>query len=161
MKIVLFLLSFFVTGETTLSLYNNNMGKFCLFSEVNGIVLNNGIPVQNAIVQRKYYWVWKNRMSEDITKTNEKGEFYFPEVFGKSFMGYILPHEPCIDQEITVISGEAIYIAWYHTKQTYMVNGELGEYSDAGTYTPKVIYLHCELTTPLNPSKPMAGRATY
>lgn len=160
MKIAFFVFGILLIGKAPLSVHSNNMAKFCLFSELNGIVLNNGVPVENATVRRTYYWVWKNKIGEDMVKTNEKGEFHFPAIFGKSFYGYFLPHEPNIDQEVKVISSQTIYIAWYHTKQNYKVGGELGEYTDTGIFIPQNIFLHCELTTPVNSIAPMAGRAT-
>jgi hypothetical protein len=159
MKIVLLVLGVFLIGKMPLSIHTNNMTKFCLFSELNGIVLNNGIPVENATVRRTYYWVWKNEIGEDMAKTNEKGEFHFSAIFGKTFFGFFLPHEPTIDQEIKIISDQTIFIAWYHVKQTYKEGGELGEYNNTGRFIPKPIFLNCELTTPVNPIAPMAGRA--
>ena len=113
------------------------MGKMCLFSEVNGVVLRNGKPVEGAVVEREAFWRWKQQRIRDSATTNEQGEFKLPMVERASILGSFLPHEPVIEQGILIHVGREEFEAWGFIKRNYRVNGE----ADG-----KPLHMVCELT---------------
>jgi hypothetical protein len=117
------------------------MGKMCLFSEVKGVVVMNGIPVSNAIVEQEFRWVWKDEVGNVQVKTDAAGKFSFPAAIRSSFFGSLLPHEPMIRQTILIKHEGKEYKAWMFDKGNYKENGEL---------QGKPISLYCELNDPLS-----------
>jgi len=101
------------------------MARMCLFSPVSGVVLFNGEPVSGAALTRSWFWHWKDRRGEDVTHTDAAGRFSFPAVYGSSLLGGILPHEPVIEQRMTVLHSGKQYDVWIHFKHSYSENGEL------------------------------------
>jgi len=114
------------------------MFDYYIFSEVRGVVVSNGKPVVGARLERSYSWSWKNRKGQDETVTNDKGEFYFPEITGFAWLGW-LPHEPVIRQNIQIKYEGKSYEAWFYFKRDYDRNGELGG---------KPLDLYCSLQAP-------------
>jgi hypothetical protein len=115
------------------------MFKMCLFSEVNGVVLDGGKPVVNAVVKRTYNWGIAERSdTTDEQTTDENGRFSFPSAHTRSFW-YIVPHNPRIRQKIIISANGTEYQAWSYSKGNYDVNGEL---------LGKPMKLLCEVTAP-------------
>ena len=104
----------------------NAMGKMCLFSAVKGVVLDHGVPVEGAILERTYQWAWKDQSGGDKAVTGAAGEFAFPAMWGQSLLGSILPHEPVVDETILIHHGDKTYKAWMFTRGNYREDGELG-----------------------------------
>ena len=50
----------------------------------------------------------------------------------------MLPHEPSVEQEISIVHGGKTYVAWQFVRDGYAENGEL---------FGKPIALHCDLAT--------------
>ena len=115
-----------------------SMGKFCLFSAVEGVVLERGQPVPGAQIERSYSWTWKKQQGTDQASTDAQGRFQFPAIQGSSFFRGFLPHEPMVEQTILIHHGGKTYKAWMFDKRNYEQNGEL-----AG----KPIVLSCSLET--------------
>ena len=101
------------------------MGKVVLFSPVSGIVLSNGKPVSGAVLKRHVFWRWGNKAYDDETTTDAAGRFAFPERSATMLLGSVLPHEPYIDQRITIEHGGTTYVAWQSAKRGYALNDEL------------------------------------
>jgi hypothetical protein len=115
------------------------MLNYCLFSEVRGVVASDGKPVTNATIERTYSWGWNSKKGGDTTKTNDKGEFQFPQINGFALMAW-MPHEPLIMQSIRIKANGISYNAWESIKRNYDKNGEL----DDG----KPLVLYCSLQAP-------------
>ncbi len=113
-----------------------SMGKV-MFSEVHGVVLNNGAPVAGARVVREYTWAWDNKKVREETTSDAQGRFAFAMASKKSLLTGLLPHEPVISQLITISHDGKEYIAWDFRKHNYDPQGEL---------KGKPINLNCELT---------------
>ena len=109
------------------------MGKLYLFSEVRGVVTQNGKPVGGATVEQTYAY---DKKISRTTQSNDAGEFFFPEVVMRSFWASIMPHEPFVEQTIKINYGGHEYIAWAYDKRNYRQNGELDG---------KSIVMHCAL----------------
>ncbi len=117
------------------------MSKMYLFSEVKGIVVNKGVPIEGAIVEQEFRWAWKDEVGMEQTKTDAEGKFSFPAVVRSSFFGSLLPHEPMVTQTILIKFDGNVYKAWMFDKGDYKENGELNG---------KAISLYCELEEPLS-----------
>lgn len=120
-----------------------DIGKACVFSQVEGVVTKNGQPVAGAKVQRIANW--QSEVS-DATTTNEKGEFSFPAQYERSIMG-VLPFEFVAYQKITLNLEGQDYLIWESNKRSEEENAEL---------EGKPIQLACELND--EPSAKFAGR---
>lgn len=101
------------------------MGKVVLFSPVSGVVLSHGKPVPGATVKRHAHWRWGNKTYDDAVTTDASGRFAFAELNGTMLLGSVLPHEPYVDQRITIEHGGQSYIAWEAAKRGYERNDEL------------------------------------
>ncbi|MGY4533728.1 hypothetical protein ACVW0Y_002861 [Pseudomonas sp. TE3786] len=95
-----------------------------LFSEVNGIVLLDGKPVQGVEVDQEYHWHWKDEKARRVTTTDAQGRFHFPLITGKSLTA-ALPHEPVVEQRMRLYYQGKEYQGWYQSKHNYDDLGEL------------------------------------
>ena len=121
-------------GASAMSIFKP--GKTCVFSKVNAVLTENGTPLSNVKVVRK--WEWKD-LKEETTTTDENGRFEFPAVF-ESSATRLLPVELVIAQGLyVVINGEEQKI-WSNSKREPEENAEYGG---------KPISLMCELTNEL------------
>jgi len=114
------------------------MFNYSLFSEVRGVVVSQGKPVAGAVIERSYDWSWKEQQGKDQVVTDDKGEFYLSPIVGTAFLGW-LPHQPMVQQTISIKHGGRSYDAWLYTKSNYRPNGEL---------SGKPIQLYCSLEAP-------------
>jgi hypothetical protein len=99
---------------------------FHLFSEVDGIVLQAGRPVEGVEVAQEYRWHWTDQQARNVTRTDAQGRYHFPAITGQSFSGSLLPHEPVVNQRIQFVHQGKTYQGWYHAKHNYDDRGELG-----------------------------------
>ncbi len=95
-----------------------------LFSEVNGIVLLDGKPVQGVEVTQEYDWHWKEEKGSKVAVTDAEGRFHFPVITGKSLTAG-LPHQPVIEQKLRLSYQGKEYKGWLHGKDNYDEHGEL------------------------------------
>ena len=106
------------------------MSRFnlCLFSGVEGIVLDHGKPVVGAAVERSWNLGYDESTGSDKTTTDEKGYFRFPKVTKFYILPGILPFmQPVIAQDIFIhYRGEKIK-AWRSIKWDYKINSELNK----------------------------------
>jgi hypothetical protein len=101
------------------------MGEVVLFSALSGKLLFNGKPVVGATLERETKWRWGKETVKDAATTAADGAFSFPAVKRKMLLGSLLPHEPVIEQTITVSYGGKSYMLWATDKRDYESNGEL------------------------------------
>jgi hypothetical protein len=134
-KILIILVLLITKGETYA------MSDMYLFSEVKGVVIKNGIPVEGAVVEQEFRWGWKEEVGLVQTKTDSEGKFGFPAVIRNSFFGSLLPHEPMVTQTIIIKCAGNAYKAWMFDK---------GDYKDRSELNGKAISLYCELEEPLS-----------
>ncbi len=118
-----------------------SMGKISLFSPVDGQVFLENKPITGLTVTRTSHshWYdgtdgatstkeWTPRFFTETTTTDADGKFHFDErtpSLGMSRLFGWLPHEPFIDQSITLRHDGNEYILFRGTKRNYDTNGEL------------------------------------
>jgi len=144
---IIFFSFFFSTIGYTMSFFT----KQVLFSEVKGVVLNQGKPVTDAEVIRRYSYDddWK----EEVIKTNKDGGFYFPKATSTSLfdMGF-LPSEIVVSQEIIIKYKDTSYDAWVFVRDNYDDGSELGI---------KSINLICDISNEPKQIKSKTGGVVY
>lgn len=116
----LFLITTTVNGYA-MSLFKNK----CLFSEVNGVVLSEGKPVDGAEVDQYYKWENSDKSSRKVVKTDSAGRFSFAAVLDNSLFTSLLPSNPVIQQKIYIRHDGQEYEAYLFMKKNYDNNGEL------------------------------------
>jgi hypothetical protein len=99
-------------------------GKVVIWSAMKGRVLMDGQPVVGAVLTREYHWHWPDQKGSDVAKTNAAGEFAFPAIERRMILGSLLPHEPVIEQQMTVEYEGKSYQAWAYFKRDYEPNDE-------------------------------------
>lgn len=117
---LIFALLFFTVIEKA-----NAMGKVCVFSAVQGVVLSQNQPVAGAVINRKFIWTWGKETGVDEAVTDANGEFRLPAIFRSSLLGSFLPHQPFIEQTLLILHQGKEYKAWMFDKMNYEENGEL------------------------------------
>lgn len=136
-----FKIKLFIILLLTMVFEADAMAQMFLFSEVKGVVLKQGVPVEGAVVEQEYRWAWKDEVGHQQTKTDADGKFGFPAVIRSSFFGSLLPHEPVVTQTISIKHDGNVFKAWMLDKGNYKENGELNG---------RAISLYCELDEPLS-----------
>lgn len=100
------------------------MAKMVMWSAMKGRVLMNGKPAAGAVLKRNFYWQWKSEKGSDEATTNAAGEFSLPTIERSSFVGGLLPHEPVVEQTMTIEFEGKSYKAWGLFKHSYDLNAE-------------------------------------
>ena len=106
------------------------MSRFnlCLFSEVEGIVLDHGKPVVGAELERIWDLSYDESTGSDRTTTDEKGYFYLPKITKFFVLPGILPFmQPSVGQDVFILEKGRNIKAWRSSKRDYKVNSELGK----------------------------------
>jgi hypothetical protein len=98
--------------------------KRILFSDVKGVVLDNGTPVAGVVVERKVKEAGKEKVDTVITDNSGRFNFNRIEKTAHSIFGF-LPHETVITQRISINIADQKYKAWVCIKRNYDNNGEL------------------------------------
>ena len=111
--------------------------KVCLFSEMKGVVTQDGKPVAGAEIVRTAEF--NDKTFSDKTITNEHGEFRFGELSTNSINKMFVVIEAVIAQKFVIRFDNKDYIGWQTVKRDYDSNTELGG--------NKNIDLACELTS--------------
>lgn len=113
-----------VLAVLCIAIQATGFGKVVIWSAMKGRVVMNGQPVVGAVLTREYHWHWPDQKGSDVAKTNAAGEFAFPAIERRMILGSLLPHEPVIEQIMTIEYEGASYKAWGHAKHSYDLNGE-------------------------------------
>jgi hypothetical protein len=118
----------FILVVTPITGYSMSFKK-CMFSEVEGIVIQGGKPLEGATIERSYRWALPGSGKQETTQSNKDGHFHFPVMYHDgifpSFFSSIIPHEPVITQDITIRYNEKEYEAYLFSKRDYDLNSEL------------------------------------
>ncbi|TBU81483.1 hypothetical protein DNK06_06795 [Pseudomonas daroniae] len=94
-----------------------------LFSEVEGIVLLDGQPVEGVEVERICHW--KDELKTERMLTDALGRYHFPEITAKSLLWSLLPHEPVVFQLLRIHHQGKLHKGWDFTKHNYDSLGEV------------------------------------
>ena len=113
-------------GALLMAMQGTAMANMVMFSAVSCKVLQGGLPVTGAMVEREFRWSWKSETGTDHTQTDAQGEFALPSIERSSLMGSLLPHEPNVRQTILIRHGGQTHKAWMFNKGNYEPLGELG-----------------------------------
>lgn len=113
-----------------------------VFSDVSGVVVMNGEPVQGAEVIRVGDHE-HDKVYSDMATTDAQGRFSFGPVSTFSLRPIMLG--TIIRQKITIKYLGMEYLAWEMTKRS---NHRYGELNDEGEESPVKLDLLCELTEP-------------
>ncbi|WP_102794751.1 DUF6795 domain-containing protein [Bowmanella denitrificans] len=116
------------------------MGLFSksMFTEVEGVVLLNGKPVEGAEVTSSYDWSVKDEKKSKTVITDSHGTFHFKEWKSQSVLSLVFPIQPVISQKITINYSGQEYTAWRNIKSTYGTGDEVGK---------SPIRIECELNS--------------
>lgn len=96
-----------------------------LFSEIRGIVVRNGAPVEGAEIAQDLSSPSEGRQHLRRTATDAQGGFRLPRVSRFSVFGRLVPREPAISQTITIHHHGKDYEGWLYFKNDYDDNSEL------------------------------------
>lgn len=99
-----------------------DIGKSCVFSEVNGTLLFNGKPAAGALVKRTVEY---QRKESDETTADAEGRFSLPAMYHRSIVKF-LPAEFVAAQTLRVVYEGQEYEIWVNTKRKHEENSELG-----------------------------------
>ena len=113
-----------------------DMGSVYLFSEVDGVILQEGEPLKNTKIIRYFEY---GSIEKDETITNSKGEFHFAAI-RRSSLASLLPVEFVVAQSIVVEHNGQEDKIWSNTKRSKSRNSELGGVA---------LRLKCEITDDL------------
>lgn len=150
-----------------------SMSKYCLFSAVDGQLLDAGKPLAWAKVIRQSHSHWFDgtdgatstkegipRYFVETTTTDSEGRFHFGERlpnWSASRLVAWLPHEPYIDQSITTFSRGIEYTLYAWVKRNYDTDGELKTWKNLDVpgkdgymvaASTRPISIACDLTNP-------------
>jgi len=109
------------------------VGKTCVFSAVKVRVTNNGSPLKNIQIIRRWEW---NKLEEEKTTTDDNGVFEFPAVF-ESSVSRLLPMELVIAQGLYIVQNGEEKKIWSNSKREAEENAE---------FDGKPFVLNCEIT---------------
>ena len=98
----------------------SNIGKACLFSNISGVILLDGKPVENALLIRTIEF---SNKKTDKTRTDSNGYFEMPAIFERSVKN-ILPQEFSSAQEIELVYKGQSYAIWSGVKRKPDENSE-------------------------------------
>ena len=110
-----------------------------LSPQVKGVIKENGTPLANIKVSRQLIYIDEVERVDHV-KTDDKGQFYFPE---KTIMSRIASNplaEQNVAQDVYIKRGDKTYCLW-DTSQT--------AYEEVPEYSKKLASLNCDLTNKL------------
>lgn len=115
---LLVLLAFTSVGVCAMSL--TDIGKVCLFSEMSGVLMANGVPAANVRLVRTARWQSEH---QDETTTDADGRFHFPEMTERTVAKF-LPMEFVASQKVVAFYDDAEIRIWGGVKRTPEANAE-------------------------------------
>ena len=105
------------------------MGMFSelvLFSDVEGVVLNGGVPVEGVEIVQEITYQEPGKIPPRTVTTGARGHFALTRVNTGSGLSRILPGQPSILQRLVIRHNGVEYEGWRHNKNSYEINSELG-----------------------------------
>ena len=140
MKIALIVIGLMLLLLTVKGAFN----RIVLMSDVEGVVLKDGVPVEGAEVVQQISLDEPNDVPETIARTDAQGKFDFLRVTKGPGIRRLIPVEPSVLQRILIRYKGVEYEAWRHSKHSYEPDSELNEYPVQGRKGP--LKLVCELS---------------
>ena len=117
--------------------------KIYLFSEVNGVVLLNGKPVQGAELIRTA--APGSKSYTDKAMTDAEGRFHFDAMVVHT-LRTLIPGEAVIRQTISIRFQGKDYLGWKSTKRDIANHGELNLLDPRKSLPIQLFRVECELT---------------
>ncbi len=108
----------------TIATNADTVGKYVIFSPVNGTVTLNGATVVGARVERTHNA--EGKAGGDETVTDGKGLFHLDPLYTGWSISHWIPHEVIIRQTINIYYQGSVYKIWDCRKGNYILNSELG-----------------------------------
>ncbi len=100
----------------------NNIFKIYIFSEMQGVVLNQGKPVEGAVLNREAVFT-DAKTFQDSTITDAEGRFHFKPITQWSLRPMMF--DTNVNQKVTVTYANNEYLGWETTKRNEHAKGEL------------------------------------
>lgn len=122
-------LLFFLVTTVVVASGVNAMGFFgtnYLFSDVNGTVVMNGVPVEGADVTQVTLWKKAGNLPVVKSTTDSQGRFSFPAITRSAGVSNLIPGEIAIVQKINISFNGNDYRGWLNTKHNFDKEGERG-----------------------------------
>lgn len=119
---VILLTVLLIISQGVMSMSILNAGRVCVFSAVKAQLTQNGEPLKNAKVIRRWNW---NSENEEAATTDENGYFEFPAVFERSIARF-LPIELVVAQGLFVVVNGEEQPFWSNSKREPEENAEYG-----------------------------------
>lgn len=119
----------FATAAWFIPAWGIAMGIFSelvLFSEVEGIVLQEGHPLEGVEIVQEITYQRPGKIPTKTTQTDADGKFTLERITTTGGLGRFLPGQIAILQRIVIRHRGVEYEGWRHTKTSYEQNGELG-----------------------------------
>ncbi|NJN48187.1 MAG: hypothetical protein HC808_18805 [Candidatus Competibacteraceae bacterium] len=104
------------------------MGLFSelvLFSDVEGVVLKDGVPVEGAEIMQEITYQEPGKIPSKTVETTPNGRFTLARVTRGSGLSRIIPGQPSILQRLVIRYDGKEYEGWRHNKNSYELNSEL------------------------------------
>lgn len=104
------------------------MGMFSevvLFSDVEGVVLKDGIPAEGVEIVQEITYQEPGKMAPRMVKTGAGGRFALARVTTTPGLSRLLPAQPSILQRLVIRYKGVEYEGWRHNKNSYELNSEL------------------------------------
>ena len=111
-----------------------------LCSSMQGVVVHQGQPISDATVIREVRWSWTSERYTDTVTTGPDGRFAFPEIKEDAFWPTVFPHEPYVDQVLTIVWQGKRYPGYFNDKRNYRAGGE---------FNLNTLAFSCDLNDPL------------
>ncbi len=106
-----------------------------LTTDVTGVVLLNGQPVDGAVIQFHADSGWYGKWKARAVATDDHGRFTVPQ--WRNTRVLVLVHQPVIHQQLIIEHAGQEYDGWRYTRMTYTDRSD----------RPTGIFLTCELTS--------------
>lgn len=104
------------------------MGMFSelvLFSEVEGVVLKDGVPVEGAEIVQEITYEEPGKIPAKTVQTGADGRFALARVTTGAGLSRVIPGQPSILQRLMIRHNGVEYEGWRHNKNSYELNSEL------------------------------------
>jgi hypothetical protein len=95
-----------------------------LCSPMEGVVLMHGQPVAEASITRKVRWTWSDESTTETVTTGQDGRFAFEGISESAFWASWFPHEPVVEQTMSVEWQGKKFPVYYFSKRNYREGGE-------------------------------------
>jgi len=118
------LVTLLVLTASSLSACSISPHELYLFSRVEGVVTQHGVPIPGATVRQRYEEGWTSKHGEFAVSTDAGGRFRFPA--RDEHRWFVWMFENPIKQAITIEVNNHRYVAWQFTKMADAEGQELG-----------------------------------